>query len=449
LTTPEAYFDLWPPGARLAALATCAVPDRSCVTPPDRFLSLSDIFFDPGDLAEIESIYAGQLDPAAVYDYVVAVKHKEVLSPNLSMILGLPAIDGFDGGVLPLRAYSELMRLILPEDAATTDGRLREYLPAAPDARWLSLFNGRYLITDKTGDVWREGVFFDRQHPARIADEAVPVADVPAYEATELWLIAGGAPPPVEIMTTDGETWQLTPELLSEPDLYRVEYPEPAVAEEIALLPCPEDSAECGADALTLVDSRDETFQPLTFFPYRLIHSGDVKIYENLEAQPRAFLVHDWRWAADASAAVEAMRSEDFDPRASAVVIGDEGDVLPGAGGRGTVEITRYTPEHVVLRANGGGGLLVLTDAFYPGWEATVDGSPATIRQVDGLFRGVFLPAGAHEVEFHFRPGSFRLGVIGSLAGLAFVIIAGIVLAIGTRRSAGRAGHEAAEAKPA
>lgn len=427
LTTPEAYFDLRPSAARLQALLECSVPGLPCPVPPDRFLSLSGILFDPGDTAEIEAIYADQLDPAAIYDYVVAIKNKEVLSPNWSMIAGLPAVDGFDGGVLPLRAYSQLMALILPEGAATTDGRLREYLAAAPESRWLSLFNGRYLITDKTGDVWREGVFFDRQHPVAIAGEAVRVADVPAFEATELALIVDGRPPPVEIMTASGDVWQLTPEWWAAPDLYRVVFPEPAQVENIALLPCPAGADACGVSALTLVDGRDDTFQPLIVAPYRLIFSGDVKIYENLEAQPRAFMVYDWQWAADTAAAVAAMSAADFDPRRSAVVVG-AGEPPPGDG-RGAVEIVAYSPERVTLQASGDAdGLLVLTDAHYPGWRATVNGAPVEIQQVNGLFRGIFLPAGEHEIEFHFQSDSFRLGVIISLAGLGLFIVAALLI---------------------
>jgi len=430
-TTPAAYLDLRPPVARLLALAECVAPGP-CAAPPDRFLSLSDIFFDPGDAAEIESIYGDQLDEAARYDYTVAVKQWEVLSPNLSMRDGLPAIDGFDGGILPLASYGEVMRLILPPGTATSDGRLREYLDAAPDARWLSLFNGRYLITDKVGDEWREGVFFDRQHPVVVAETAVAVAGVPPFEATELWLLAGGMPPPVEIVTANGQTWPLAAELLHAPDLYRVPFPQPAEAAAIALLPCESAAADCGLAALTLVDARDGAFLPLTPAPYRLIHSGDVKIYENRDALPRAFVVGDWQWQPDSAAAVTAMSASGFDPARTAVLVGQETQQSPQpqmrtARTQATAEIVAYAPERVAARVNGAGGLLLLTDAHYPGWEATLDGAPTPIHAADGLFRGVFVPAGEHEVVFTFRPRSYRVGAGVSLLGLSVVVL-GVVM---------------------
>jgi len=314
---------------------------------------------------------------------------------------------------------------VLP--SPTSDGRLREYLDAAPDIRWLSLFNGRYLITDKVGDVWREGVLFDRQHPMSVSDAPAAVTTLP-FEATELWLLADGTPPPIEVTTEDGWTWQLTAELMAAPDLYRVPFPEPAVAAAIALQPCAPTAAGCGLAALTLVDSRDGAFQPLSPAPYRLIHSGDVKIYENRDALPRAFVIADWQWQPDTAAAVTAMSAPGFDPARTAVLVGDGNTPSPQPQMRPAqtiATIVAYTPERVAVRVSGDGGLLVLSDAHYPGWTATLDGAPMPIFAADGLFRGVFVPAGEHEVVFTFRPRSVRAGAAVSLLGAGGVVIGG------------------------
>ena len=155
-----------------------------------------------------------------------------------------------------------------------------------------------------------------------VSDAPAAVTTLP-FEATELWLLADGTPPPFEVTTEDGWTWQLTAELMAAPDLYRVPFPEPAVAAAIALQPCAPTAGGCGLAALTLVDSRDGAFQPLSPAPYRLIHSGDVKIYENRDALPRAFVVADWQWQPDTAAAVTAMSAPGFDPRRTAVLVGD------------------------------------------------------------------------------------------------------------------------------
>ena len=438
LTTPAAYFDLRPPIARLQALA---------IEPPARFLSLSGIFFDPGDQAEIDSIYVDQLDAAARYDYTIAIKQKEIIAPNLPLIYGLAAVDGFDGGILPLSSYSQLAQLVLPPGVETTDGRLREQLTAVPEDRWLDLFNARYLITDKVGDAWREGVFFDRQHPLNLATAPGWVGYLPDFEATELRLLATAAPGGVEVETVDGRIWQLAPELHGAPEsrgaeLHVVRFPAPARLQALTVGPCaPADAANCMLQALTLVDGRDGAFQPLALGNYRLIHSGDVKIYANLDVQPRAFLVRDWQWRADVVASVATMRAPDFDPRATAVLVG-AGDLPqnPQPDAAMTADIVAYAPEQVVVRTRSAvDALLLLSDANYPGWAVTLDGQPQPLYQANGLFRAVFVPAGEHEVVFTFRSRPFESGRWVSLLTLtAVLLLAGAMLMTSGAREGAR-----------
>ncbi len=63
-------------------------------------------------------------------------------------------------------------------------------------------------------------------------------------------------------------------------------------------------------------------------------------------------------------------------------------------------------------------GMVVLSDTYYPGWQATVDGAPAPIYEVDGALRGVVVAAGAHTVEMRYRPRSVFLGAAFTLLSL-------------------------------
>jgi len=63
-------------------------------------------------------------------------------------------------------------------------------------------------------------------------------------------------------------------------------------------------------------------------------------------------------------------------------------------------------------------GLLVLADAYYPGWRASVDGRPAAILRTNRAMRGVALGAGAHHVVFSYAPASLRLGAALTVIGL-------------------------------
>ena len=80
----------------------------------------------------------------------------------------------------------------------------------------------------------------------------------------------------------------------------------------------------------------------------------------------------------------------------------------------------------------------MLTDNWYPGWKATVDGERAPVERVDYLIRGVAVPAGAHRVEFRYEPASWRAGwIVSLLALLAIVAAAGDRLAPPTPRNRG------------
>ncbi|MGH2537927.1 MAG: YfhO family protein [Candidatus Promineifilaceae bacterium] len=426
-TAPQAVTGLRPPQARLIALSTCRAEAAQC-PPPGRLLSLSDIFFDVGDQAELEAVYGPQLSEHALFDYLVAVKHKEVQTPNLPLASGLHSVDGFDGGLLPLRRYSEFARLLL-DGEQTADGRLREYLEAVPEDRWLDLLDVGYVITDKVGDLWRDEVYYDRQFPAELAPGAggARAGFLPDFEATEVRLIGHGPPGEVFVETAAGDAWRLTAESMGDSE-YRAAFPVSAVVAALTVQACAECARPWRIDALTLVDGRDGAFQALLLGEYRRIFSGDVKIYANLERLPRAFLVYDWRPVTDSAEALAALQLPGFDPAVTAVVEG-EPPAAYGAG-RGETRILSYMPERISLEVKTDRpGLLVLTDAYYPGWEAELDGAPVPIYPADVLFRALVVPAGSHTLELAYRPASVRLGMmVSALAWLAWLGLAGYTL---------------------
>ena len=446
LTTPEAYFDLRPPLTRLLAAAPCpelVEGQSACPTPPDRFLSLSDIFFDVGDQAEIDMIYSDQLSVAAQYDYTIAIKQKEIIGPNLPMQFGLATVDGFDGGILPLANYTLFTQLLLPPGTGTTDGRLREQLTAVPPAPWLDLINNRYIITDKVGDVWQEvgysmTTFFDLEFPITLGSgDTLEIAYTPTFTATALALIAEGDIGLVEVVTQAGDRWELTPVAVGS-GILRAGWPATAHIRQMTQQAAPTRLILHGPAqgswqirGTTLINEVQETFQPLVLGNYRLIHSGDVKIYENLDVMPRAFLLSSWTWQPDLEAALSVMQQPDFVPQETAVLLGSGDDRTGSIDSEAVAIITRYEPEHVVIETTSSQArLLVLSDAYYPGWQVRVDGAPAELLQADGLFRGVLLPEGVHEVAFTFAPKSYRLGLLMTAVGLGLLVLLGLVLLI-------------------
>jgi hypothetical protein len=436
-TAPGALTSLRPAVAHLLAEAAQSGTDDPAGAA--RFLSISDIFFDPGDKPEIEIALEPQLSDDALYDYLIATKQKEVLIPNLPLYYRLPTMDGYDGGVLPLRHYVTLERLYMPEAQVAMDGRLRENLKAVPDGRWLNLFNVRFVITDKVGDAWFDGVFYDLQMGAslRAGDEAV-VGDVPALASTAVGVVyrADGAvegTPLAELSLTMSDGRRVLLPLLADAA---------SEGERVARLSLDAVGTpsalsvrgvwEAGVVAvrgLSLMDERTAAFQALVLSDsghYRLAHSGDVKIYENLDVLPRVFFVSQATVVPDDEAALAVMRAPDFDPTAVVVLAGDtSAPALKGEpSSLAQTELLFYEPERVVATVIAPAeGWLLFSEAWYPGWEATVDGQPAPVERADILFRAVAVPAGEHRVELVYRPASLRWGAAISLGALLLLLL--------------------------
>jgi uncharacterized membrane protein YfhO len=81
-------------------------------------------------------------------------------------------------------------------------------------------------------------------------------------------------------------------------------------------------------------------------------------------------------------------------------------------------------------------GLLILTDLFYPGWTARVNGRKATVHPTDIAFRGVMLGSGHSTVEFEYRPRSFAFAVVASIGGGVAVVAALLLPPLVRRRRA-------------
>ena len=133
----------------------------------DRFLSLSDIRFDPGDLAELRASQAGRLPPDAVERLVRAAKQVEVIAPNLPLLYHLPAVDGYDGGLLPLGRYGQLQTLFVPPDLLFRTAGCVSSSTQIPAERLLDLTGVRFVITDKQNDLWVDNVYYDLEQGAR------------------------------------------------------------------------------------------------------------------------------------------------------------------------------------------------------------------------------------------------------------------------------------------
>lgn len=153
---------------------------------------------------------------------------------------------------------------------------------------------------------------------------------------------------------------------------------------------------------------------------------GKTFVYENEQILPRAYLVGACDLATSSTDALNEMFNDaGFDLSGKVVLepggvdVGVFAETFPG----GEAVITDYQPNRVVVRTEcASRAVLVLADAFYPGWTARVDGVETAVMPANGTFRGVVIPAGDHEVEFRYLPKSFLAGAVVSLASAAVVL---------------------------
>jgi hypothetical protein len=164
-----------------------------------------------------------------------------------------------------------------------------------------------------------------------------------------------------------------------------------------------------------------------------------VKIYRNPTVQPRAFVVGRSRQPRGGEQPTELLLSAAFDPTKE-VILEDvpEGfraaDLMDAA-----VTIDKYVMNEVQIRVRSSAdGILVLSDTYYPGWKAEVDGKESPILKANLCQRAVVVPAGEHHVRFVFASASIRVGFLVTLVS-SLLAIAGLVW---HRRGGHRSAHK-------
>lgn len=152
----------------------------------------------------------------------------------------------------------------------------------------------------------------------------------------------------------------------------------------------------------------------------QVVAAGRVLVLEN--EIPYAHIVHQ-ALASSRDKVLETMKSEHFDPLKTVVLEGDPKRSGTGSGVEGThdiCEVLSYASERVTLKTfSDSAGYLVVSEIFYPGWAALVDGRGRDVTRGNYLFRVIPLEKGNHEVTLYFVSWPFRVGGVISLVTLA------------------------------
>lgn len=150
-----------------------------------------------------------------------------------------------------------------------------------------------------------------------------------------------------------------------------------------------------------------------------------ISVYEISDPYPRVFLVPQ----AEKAQPLEIknhLLAGDFNPKEKVFI--EENDVgnkdSRGQDFSGSAQFEKYSDLEVVVKTQSqGSGFLFLSDSYYPGWKATVDGKETKILRANYAFRAMAVPEGEHRVVFEFKPKSFDIGLKVSLATTAATLI--------------------------
>jgi hypothetical protein len=150
-----------------------------------------------------------------------------------------------------------------------------------------------------------------------------------------------------------------------------------------------------------------------------------IRVYRVPNPLPRAYAVAGVERVGSPNEALRRLVDPGFDP--ATTVLLQEGLSRAVGGKPGEVRLVELAPDRVVCEATlRQPGFVLLLDAYDPGWKASVDGSAAPLLRANGVFRAVPVAAGAHAVEFRYRPASLSIGLAAStlslVGGLAFAL---------------------------
>ena len=396
--------------------------------------------------------------------------------PNFAIARGLQSINGYD----PAR----LGQMAEIAGRVTLDGVITEPISLSANAQGFNLLNAKYLLKERPAPaaktITHENIAFnDRQFDLRLKRNAQVQVDAKAT-ADELAIISAlenirsipdGTPVAnIKLRTAGGQV--IERQMLAGRDtslwtansaatiasfnkigfrgqgyLARLKFDRADI--ESLEFECLLGEGDLIITRASLFDSTTNAshfLNEVSLSPERwrkLADFGEVELYENLKVRPRAWLATK----AVLAPSVEVMRSIETGRMADGSQIDLTDTVLleaelfanrqlktplassaTASSPNNLVKIMRYEPHRIELQSSSSQpGFLVLSEIYYRGWEAWVDGQRTSVERVNFTLRGVELSPGDHKIEFVFRAPSVRTGAAWSALGIVLLVIGGFV----------------------
>ena len=159
----------------------------------------------------------------------------------------------------------------------------------------------------------------------------------------------------------------------------------------------------------------------------QLVFTGasGMKVYRHGGVFPRAWAIHELVQAPTPEAGRRMIQEQLPDFRHLGYTLAAPPQ-LESCFATDKVVLTARSTDRVVIHANMScGGMVVLSDVFFPGWQAEVDGHSTPIYEVNEAMRGVIVPRGDHRITMRYRPASALAGGLLTLMGLTGAVLWG------------------------
>jgi len=155
--------------------------------------------------------------------------------------------------------------------------------------------------------------------------------------------------------------------------------------------------------------------------------NSQIRIFENADALPRAWVVHDVI-RADRATQLTILSNNQIDPKKTVLIAGAAAaptvSTSNDASGE-SVSVTGQATDALTLSANlVSDGVVVISQSFASGWKVYVDGKATPLYLSDGILQGVPVTAGVHTIELEYEPKSLRMGLW--ITGFSGVLLVGV-----------------------
>lgn len=161
----------------------------------------------------------------------------------------------------------------------------------------------------------------------------------------------------------------------------------------------------------------------------KLVFTGGSYIYENSDFLPRAYIAVNAVYSQEKQSTFSALLNSEFKPGKDVIISDSEPQVLKDPATKHKVTIAEYSPNEVVLDVESDGeGFLVLSDAYYSAWKATVNSKEAEILRANHALRAVRIEQGRSQVKFYYESGMFKAGAVISAVTIILMALGAVVL---------------------